>query len=426
MTPVSYSLTRILQRARPISAAFVACLIALGALASLASADNARDYVEPRLTRQHFTNFTRQLELASDQRSFAELMFSDYTAALDDLTGDLEEKAAAAGLKPVQDALAGRARMAPDDLRARRVAILKIYQQGWETIDQELDNLLASVRTLLTPAQAAHFDEAARDLRRAVFLHPRQADSDFQEYAGDGVDVLQLADAALKDGGELQPLGDGPLELTLAAYELQLDELLVQSAAEHRNGKLLRKIAALEKNDASIRQLTEETVGRWKRLFQLNERAVQHIAQIAADTLGDEARQRWLHRFDHASFTWLYPRRLPDRQIEWLRSQSLDAETLQKSEAIYQEYINRRRDLSRQAIDIMLRARLEHQTILYAMMDSKTLDERLRRGLWEQLLKNSGEITNLETTTSNSLEALLTSAQRDGLRKAMQGPDRRR
>ena len=74
----------------------------------------------------------------------------------------------------------------------------------------------------------------------------------------------------------------------------------------------------------------------------------------------------------------------------------------------------------------MLRARLEFQTILYAMMDSQTLDERLRRGLWEQLLKNSGELTNLETTTANSLEALLTSAQRDALRKAMQGPDRKR
>ena len=393
---------------------------------SKALADNAKDYVEPRLTRQQFTTFTKQLELASDQRSFAELMFSDYNTALDELTVELEARATEAGLKTVQDALAGRVRVSPDDLRAKRVGILKIYQQGWETIDQELDNLIASVQTLLTGAQTEHFEAAARDLRRALYLHPSQADREFQEYAGDGVDVLELVENALKEGGELQPLGYSPLADTLVSYEAQLDAHLQATAAEHRNGKLLRKIAALEKNDATGRRLNEEAVARWKQLHQLNERTVQEVAKITADNLGDEARQRWLDRFDHASFPWLFQRRKPDRQIEWLRAQPLDAETRTKADAIFATYTGRRRELSRLAIDIMIRARLEHQTILYAMMDSQTLDERLRRGLWEQLLKNSGELANLETSTSNSLEALLTSAQRDALRKAMQAPDRKR
>lgn len=404
----------------------VGSVFALLVFTSAALADNPRDYIEPRLTRQQFAAFTRQLELGSDQRSFIELMFGDYNAALDELTADLEAKANAAGLKTVQEALAGRARIVPDDLRAKRVAVLKIYQQGWEIIDQEYDNLIAGVRALLTDEQAGRFPHALRELRRTVYLHPRQADRDFQEYAGDGVDVLQLVEGALGAGGELQPLGEPPLQAALASYEQRLDDLLASTATEHRNDKLLRKIATLEKNDAAIRQLNERLIARWKQLYQLNLTTVQEIAQIAGENLGEDARQRWLERFDQACFPWLFPRRDPDRQIEWVRQQSLDAETLQKAEAIYEQYARRQREVSRQAIDIMLRARLEHQTILYAMMDSKSLDERLRRGLWEQLLKNSGELTNLETTTSNSLEALLTSAQRDALRKAMQRPDRRR
>ena len=128
-------------------------------------------------------------------------------------------------------------------------------------------------------------------------------------------------------------------------------------------------------------------------------------------------------RFDQASFAWLYPRRKPDREIEWMRKQTLSAEVREKADALYDTYVSKRRELSRQAIDIMLRARLEFQTMLYSMMDPSTLSDAPRRNMYEELLKNSGELANLDSTTAGALEMLLTQTQRDAMRKALQGPD---
>ena len=71
----------------------------------------------------------------------------------------------------------------------------------------------------------------------------------------------------------------------------------------------------------------------------------------------------------------------------------------------------------------MLRGRLEFQTLVYSMMDASMIDDRARRSLYEELLKNSGEQVNIESTAASSLEALLSTTQRDQLREAMKRPD---
>lgn len=407
-----------------------ACVLAIALIGLLGSSahaqDTARDFVEPRLTRAQFAAFTRPLGLDSDQRALTEMIFSDYSSALDDLTKSLEQDAMDAGLRDVQDALAGRGRLSADELRSKRAAVLRVYQKGWPVVDDALDTLIAGVQHVLTTSQAAGFEVLVRELHRSLWLHPRQADREYQEYAGDGVDVLLLAETALAEGGELHALGRGAIANILYGYELELDALLLQTAPEYRNAKLLRRIAVVEKDSASLRDLDQLSLARWKRLYQLNLSAVEQIGQIAASNLGEQVKQHWLDRFDQANFAWLYPRRKPDRQIEWIRLQTLTPEVRAQADANYEHYLSKRRELSRKAIDIMLQARLEFQTMLYSMMDPASIDDRLRRGLYEELLKNSGEQANLESTTSAAMEALLDPAMRDSLRKAMQGPDRRR
>jgi hypothetical protein len=388
--------------------------------------ESARDFVEPRINRSQFTIFYRQLGLDSDQRSIVELMFADYTTTLDALTRELDKDAQAAGLRQVQDALAGKARLAPEELRDKRVAVLRVFQRAWPEVDKAMDDLVHGVESLLTADQRPRFDPALRELRRSALLHPRQASSDFQEYAGDGVDVLLLVEDASKPGAELHVLDPAALNGVLAQYEQQVDNLLVRTAQDYRNSKLLRRVATIEKDNAALRELDRAAIARWKELYQLNQTTVQTIGRIAEANLGEQAKARWLDRFDHVSFGWLYPRRLPDRQIEWIRQQSLQTDAIEQAEGIYENYLVRRRELSRQAIDIMLRARLELQVMLYSMMDPTSIDDRAARELYQELLKNSGEQANLESSTSGMLESLLPTAQRDALRKAMQAPDRRR
>ena len=71
----------------------------------------------------------------------------------------------------------------------------------------------------------------------------------------------------------------------------------------------------------------------------------------------------------------------------------------------------------------MIRARLEFQTMLYSMMDTSAMDDRVRRELHADLLKNTGEQANIESNASASLEALLSDPQREALRNAMKRPD---
>ena len=414
------------RRLRVLILCIVQILAGLSLCASAPGQESAEDYIEPRVTRTQFAAFIGQLNLGSEQRNIAQLAFTDYTDALTSLTRTLDQQAATAGRQSVNDALAGKARVAPDELKRMRIAVLKVYQQGWPTIDTALDTLLSSIEMVLTPEQGDAFSAASRQLRREILLHPRQNSSDYQEYAGDGVDVLELADAALAEGGELQPMGPASIQDIVTVYEQQLDAFLVSTAPEYRAGKLNRKIASIEKDAATLRTEEQAALDRWKQLYQLNDGAVHQIGALAAANLDEVARQKWLDRYDRASFTWLYPRRKPDRQIEWIRLQSapgLSNEKHQQAETTYASYLQRRRALARQAIDIMIRGRLEFQTMLYSMMDPSGMDDRVRRGLYEELLKNSGEQANLETTTSGALESLLNDAQREALREALKRPD---
>jgi hypothetical protein len=387
--------------------------------------ERAKDYLEPRLSRPQYALFIRQLGLDSDQRAIAELMFTDYSTSLDDLSNQLDEQARQAGLQAVQDVMAGKARLSADELRAKRVAVLKIYQGAFSQVDDVLQRLLDGLEAFLTDAQAAQYQPAVRDLRRELLLHPRQSGRDFQEYAGDGVDVLTLVDSAMKDGGELHGLDRAAIQNILSAYERDLDAYLVRSASRYRDNRMKRKIATIEKDNSALADLDQAILKDWKELFELNRAAVGQIGDIAGEHLGAAARQKWLDRFDEASFTWLYPRRKPDRQIEWIRLQNFGADLRDQAEAIYDGYTAKRRELAHQAIDIMLRGRLEFQTLVYSMMDPTSIEssDSNRKALYQELLKNSGEQATLDNTTVGALEGLLNSTQRDALRKAMQGPD---
>ncbi|MCI0363175.1 MAG: hypothetical protein L0219_04790 [Phycisphaerales bacterium] len=404
---------------------FVACIALCCCCGAALAQQTATDYIEPRISRAQYSAFITRLHLRKDQRTIADIAFEDYSATLTDLARTFDDRANAAGRKTVQDALSGKARIKPEELRRLRADVLNVYRQVWPVADQALQDLAHSVEALLTTEQSDAFDRALRQLHREILLHPRQADGHSQEYAGDGVDVLQLVESARAEGGELAAVDPEPLQLILDAYEFQLDAFLVQSAPEHRLGRFMRDLAAIQQDAAARAQQEQAAIDRWKQLYQLNSTTVQQIGELAAASVEESHVERWYERFDRASFTWLYPRRKPDRQIEWIRQQPLGDERLQQANSIYDRYLARRKALSRRSIDLMIRGRTELQVILYSMMDPATIsnDNRTRRELYEELVKNTGEQATLDSETSSALESLLSDSQRQSLRDAMKKPD---
>jgi hypothetical protein len=408
------------------SALLVAVLTAsvLACAAPAFAQERAKDFVEPRVSRTQFQQFAQRVGLASDQRQITTNAFADYEATLKDLTERLDQQALAAGRGTVDDSLSGKARVQAEELKRLRIEVLKVYLQAGPEVDAALDALVGGVQVLLTDDQQAKFADAERWLHREIMLHPRASAATYQEYAGDGVDVLQLVDEARAQGAEFATLPGEALGDILSRYEVSLDKVLMDTTSADRQGSIQRKIASIAKDQETLHQQEQAALQRWQRLYELNRQTVNQIAGAAGGVVGQNAADAFKQRFDRESFSWLYPRRKPDRQIEWMRQQQLATETMQKAEQVYADYLQKRDGLSRSAIDMMLKARLEFQTFLYAMMDPASIDERVRGGLYEDLLKNTGEQSHLESTVSSQLEALLDDQHRQQMRDAMKRPDR--
>lgn len=412
------------KRSLLLGISFVCMLTGLGVVTNALGQDSANDYIEPRVNRPQYESFIRHLSLARDQRNSAELVYGDYQTTLTELAQQTDESALKAGRQSVQDAFSGKSRVTPDELKRMRVEVLKTYEHVFPATDAALDQLVNGLHAMLTPEQEAAFAPALRELHRQIMLHPRQVGSQYEDYAGDGVDVLVLVEDARKAGGELAGLDPQALDPILAAYEAQLDAFLLETTAAYRRGRLMAKMAGVQKDIEGAAQERQAAVDRWKRLYQLNQMTVDSIATIVAESAGEGRRQAWLERFDAACFSWMYPRTKPDRQIEWIAKQTtVTAEQRQSARQIFDQYQSRRKQLNRQAIDLMLRARLEFQTMLYFMMDPTGMDEQFKRGLYEQLLKNSGEQASLDSTTTAALEGVLNETQRKAMREALKGPD---
>src|SRR5436190_15790260 len=156
-------------------------------------------------------------------RNIAVLSYGDYLAALTELTQQADQAAIHAGRQTVQDAFSGKNRLAPDELQRLRVEVLRIYEQMFPAIDAAQDTLVSNIHGMLGPEQEAAFGPALRELHRDILLHPRQVGSQYEDYAGDGVDVSDLVDDARKDGGELAGVEPSALADLLANYDVQLD-----------------------------------------------------------------------------------------------------------------------------------------------------------------------------------------------------------
>ncbi len=408
---------------------FVVIVVAFAAMSLFASTsqaqERARDFIEPRVSKTQFQQFCQKVGLQPDQRQIANISYSDYETTLADLATRLDAQALAAGRDKVDDSLSGKSRIESDELKRLRCEVLRIYLQAGPETDAALESLVTGIEVLLNDDQTLKFDAARKWLHREILLHPRAAAATYQEYAGDGVDVLLLVEDARGEGGELAGLPPDALNAILNAYEEQLDQVLIDTDSANRQGSVVRKIATIEKDADTLKREETAAVARWKRLYDLNTQTVVKIADAAQSALDARAAAAFKQRFDRESFKWLYPRLKPDRQIEWIRAQSTIApDAMAKAEQYYAEYVLKRDALSRAAIDMMLKARNEYQTFLYAMMDNTTVDERIKGNLWSDLMKNTGEQSHLQSTVSSQLEGVLDDATRQALRDAMKKPDR--
>ncbi len=374
------------------------------------------DHIEPKVSRAHFSSFLEHLAMDDDQRLIAEMVYSDYAAELEDLATEIGQRAALAGRDRVQDALAGKIYVEPRELRRLRAAVLNAYCESWSDADRLVEDLVLNTRALLSDASLSSYDQALRELRRAIYLHPRREAEQDESYAGDGVDVISLFLQAQAVGGEFESLDQERVSQILADYELLIDSVLIETAVANRQGETDRAVARIERDKAARRKHEREAMIRWKRLHQVNQQAVNRIGKEAARFIGSEAQSKWLERFDHACFPWLYGEAAPRKQFDWILRHRLNDDKKRQAAEIYEDYRRQYDVLCREATALMLRGRMSFSTVLTSRMDMTDLQDVSARELYQDLLKNSGRRAKLDAGASADLVTLLTERQRNQMR----------
>lgn len=378
--------------------------------------ESAADFLQPLVARGQYATYCNQLGLARDQQLIADMLFDDYVQMLETAVALSDARADGMGRQTVLAAIAGRERVNIDELRRMRAAVLGEYRTCINEASSQLDELLVSTRHLLNDNQIGRAGAADRWLRRTVLLQPRSIRGTSSEYAGDGVDVILLAEAASRPEGELSNVPADELSESLADYERQIDIALIEISQEDLLGRVDLRIHRLTGDREAILAAQVAALERWRRINELNNRTIERIGALADDL----SRQRWIERFEDAAFPWLLAQELPDQQRAWIRSQrSIDEQQLATIQTIYEKYQQRRRALARDAIDIIIEARMQHGAIIHPLSDVREISDTRPRELYQQLLRNSGERSRLSATTSAQLEEALTADQRSAMRQTI-------
>lgn len=386
------------------------------AIASVASAQSSIERVEPRVARAELGKVLARLAIDDDQRLITDMLYADYAVALVRLAERATQRAEDAGRQRVEDALSGRVFLDPDELRRLRVAVTRADLESWEEADRLARGLLDDTRLSFDPETAAVYDDAVRGVRRSMYLAPHRAREHDDAYAGDGIDVIVLVDAASAPGGELEAIDPARFAVVLDRYADRIDQHLRDTAADARRSEAALAIARIERNEGARRSEEQAAVSRWREQFDITRSATEAVAAIAREAAGAAAETRWRDRVEAALFPRLFAPGSAEKTYAWIESRVDDPDVQAQARTFHDDFTRRDRTLRQEASGLMLRGRLERGVIVHSRMDPVSIADPGVRDLYQSLLKNSGRRAALDAETAGALEGLLTERQRKQMR----------
>jgi hypothetical protein len=394
----------------------VAVAIVVSTLLTLAGAPAAGSEgvgsIEPRIARRTFDRFLERVRADDDQRVVAEMLYSDYTMSLEDLAAEVDERVEKAGRERVADALAGRIFLDPEELRRLRIAVLRAEYEAWPRARTLAEELILNVESVLGEEAFPDLDAALDAVRCTMYLEPRRARSEDEGYAGDGIDVGRLVEAARRADGELEGLGRDALATILDQYHDELAAYLDANVAAQREGRMRAAVARVERDRPRQRAEERANVQRWQELHRINVAAVDRVAAMAGASLGADAETRWRRRFDEACFPRVYRITRPERQHGWIARRVTDSAVRDAADRIIADFAAADGALAREEVSLMLRGRLSFSVAVHSGGDPAALGDSETRTLYEELLRLSGRRSRLANDAEAALDGLVSERRR--------------
>lgn len=396
-------------------AALAAVAIAVAApTVAAAPSPEALARIEPRLDRQVLEEAVAAANPDRETRSIIEVLYSDYASAIGGLAEDLEAARDEAGADEVESALTGRRLVDPARLRALRASVREADRPFFGRANTLVTELLESASIMLVGDAADVFMTRLPAIRRTLYLHPRRRAGFEPTYLGDGVDLVELADAIASLPGTT---GYEPalVDDLLDAYAARLDDLLVAQAEADWQGRIDQAVARILRDDAARRVAERAAIERWSVFFTLTDETARAIERRLEEEVGGTCALVWREQYERACFPWLWEAVRPEVEFDWIRGRIEDEAIRARALEIFQQYRMERSGLAADTMRIVVTARREHGVILDPRLDPLALDGPAAE-LFRRLLRTSGEIEQLDQAASDAFGGLLEANERARMR----------
>jgi len=282
-----------------------------------------------------FDELAEMLSLSEAQRNVAQKGHEDYFESVraleEEVKGEVHARYERMG--EVEKELSQRGEEPPYERIAEMWnEVLPMVARANREGDSLVRDWFTHMRAFLSDEQAAHLPEVERMIRRENLLAVSREGIRMGDFHH-SIDVMQLLEDAMSEGGELaalfdpRPSEDGDIALEEAerlreevkairlAHELTIDAVLRRSQNRVRYPRHFTVEDVMPYSEDSPK--ARESGRRWARLHRVRRNTVDAVAALARDRLGEEAARRWEVRF----FSALAPTVFYDL---WLETEGFD------------------------------------------------------------------------------------------------------
>ena len=350
-----------------------------------------------------------ELQLSESAQDTVGLVVEDYEATLADAHAAMLDRIAGARAQ-LDEAFAGRRRIAPDALRALRVTIAQAPASVWPRADTGLTELVDTMGVMSMQDQA-RVNRSLATFKRKVLQASMPASKDVSA-AAIALDVEELARAAVQT--ELQGADQTMLDQALLGYRARLDSAVPAWFDQWRSASVDDAIADIGADRDTRVALMKASAARWMAGDALHGPAIEAVAAIAQQAGGEASRAAWISRVNQARYPDLYADDQLDGLRNWVERNGSDHQQA-TVQAAYATWLTSVRSVADTMVTLMRQAYAKGGDVQHPAIAWHEDVAEIRR----KWLQASGDRQVKLETARAAIERELTDGQRAAARRSM-------
>ena len=362
----------------------------------------------------------RELQLNREQTGMLRAARLAYVSELDLIREQRSAALSAAGQDRIEAALRGELILDRTERRSLQAAVRQAEAPFRRRAAQELDTLILTAAITLPEEAKSSAEESFRALRREAWLQTWGLGSKGRAGGGEGVDLLQLLDEALRPGGALAGGLREDWAPFLSDWSAEVDRFLRGPALDLADAFDRHAIAKLQ--GVGVTEAEALLARQLATLEGIHRRHAEALAQIIEASVDQTAGFRWMLSVYDATWPWMGIGTVR-REALWIASTIQDQAVVDSALRSLARSENALQPLVQAVVDEARSRRDSEAKVLNPLLpplDGIPSPARIA------LLSKTGAIGEVANETSHTLRMLLTKNQRLQMESDLLVGDRRR